>query len=36
MEMQNPKMDFYDRWEKAYHVTKSEFYETTSGQRQFN
>jgi len=36
MEIQNPKMDFYERWEKAYHVTKSEFYENTPGQEQFN
>ena len=25
-----PKMDFYDRWEKAYHISKSEFYENKS------
>ena len=23
-----PKMEFYERWEKAYHITKSEFYES--------
>jgi len=33
LEMQNPKMDFYERWEKAYYVTKSEFYETIPNQR---
>ena len=25
-----PKMDFYDRWEQAYHISKSEFYENQS------
>ena len=27
LESINPKMDFYDRWEQAYHISKSEFYE---------
>ena len=31
LETYNPQMNFYDRWEQAYHVTKSEFYENTPG-----
>jgi len=27
LEMYNPRMEFYERWEKAYHISKSEFYE---------
>jgi phage antirepressor YoqD-like protein len=32
MEMYNPKMNFYDRWEKAYYETKLKFYETEPNQ----
>lgn len=27
LEINHPQMDFYERWDKAYHITKSEFYE---------
>jgi hypothetical protein len=27
LESVNPKMNFYDRWEQAYQISKSEFYE---------
>jgi hypothetical protein len=27
LDQAHPKMDFYDRWEQAYHISKSEFYE---------
>ena len=30
LDQTNPKMDFYDRWEQAYHISKSEFYENQS------
>ena len=30
LEMYNPNMEFYTRWETAYHTTKSEFYENQS------
>jgi hypothetical protein len=26
----HPKMDFYGRWELAYHIAKQEFYENQS------
>ena len=32
LETNNPKMDFYERWDTAYNTTKSEFYESTPGQ----
>lgn len=28
LETYNPKMDLYERWEMAYNISKSEFYET--------
>lgn len=30
LELHNPRMDFYERWDIAYHTTKSEFYEDKS------
>jgi hypothetical protein len=27
LEIYNPRMEFYERWEKAYHISKSEFYD---------
>jgi len=27
LETYNPRMEFYERWEQAYHISKSEFYD---------
>jgi hypothetical protein len=33
LEIYNPRMEFYERWEKAYHQSKLEFYDIKSAEQ---